>query len=195
MCADVIISFRPGVDRLQKILGEDTLADMELVAEALLKKSIDSPIPSDTRALANSATSNVVKSRNTVIFGFNRVYAAFQDAPGRTTPWVIKPRRKLWLFVPLTQAGRKHRLGANPKNEGLVFGGFFKRVGGKKGRRNGNIPADYILAKQVIVPIKPYGSPIGPNHYFSETLKRNGDWALERLSKMISRRLKNKRKP
>jgi hypothetical protein len=180
-----------GMKKLQKAFGPDVvLREMGLIAEAILKKSIDSPIPSDTRFLANSATSVVEKNRKAVVFGFNRAYAAFQDAPGRSAPHVIKPRKKKWLYVPITQAGRRHRLGANPKNEGLIFGGFVRRVKGTGGGSGGRDRADYILAKEVVIPIKSYGSAIGPNHYFSETVKRNVNWSLEALSKRIKARLK-----
>lgn len=178
-----------GLKKLTKTFSPEVVLDeMELVAEALLKKAIDSPIPSDTRFLANSATSIVEKNRKAVVFGFNRVYAAFQDAPGRSSPYIIKPRKKKWLYVPLTQAGRRHRLGANPQSEGLTFGGFVRRVKGTGGGGGGG-GADYILAKEVVVPIKPYGSAIGPNHYFSETLKRNVNWSLEAISKRLEGRL------
>ena len=39
------------------------------------------------------------------------------------------------------------------------------------------------------LPPKPYGSAVGPNFYFSETLRRNQKWFLEEVAKRVQRRL------
>lgn len=169
---------------------EDILDEMEVIGQELIKRSINAPIPSDTRLLANSGDTVIDRNRKSVTFGFNQVYAAFQDAPGRTKPYIIRPKRKKWIYVPVSQAGRRHRLGANPRNEGLVFGGFIDRTKGRGVNRGGD--ADYILAKEVVVPVKRYGSEVGPNHYFSGTLSRNVDFALEALAARLTRRLQRR---
>ena len=192
-------SLEKGLRKLAEVYSADeVLKDMELIGQQLIKRAIEAPVPSDTRGLANSGDVLVDKGRKEVVIGFNKSYAAFQDAPGKTTPHIIKPRRKKYLYVPTSQRGRKHRIGNNPKNEGLIFGGIVRSVGG--GSRGGSSSgpqqkADYILAKEVIVPIKPYGSALGPNHYFSETMKRNVKFTLEALAKRLARRLGDKLKP
>lgn len=153
----------------KKFGGRALLNELEFIADELLGRAIDSPIPSDTRQLELSATVQMNASKKEALFGFNKVYAAFQDQPGRSGQVVIKPRRKRVLYVPISQKGRKHRLGNRPQDEGLNWG------------------VDYVLKKEVRIRIKPYGSALGPNHYFSETLKRNINWALEALAKRLAR--------
>lgn len=157
----------------RELSSEVTIEDSELVAHELIRRAIDSPIPSDTRALANSAA--VVRGRGEVRFGFNRRYAAFQDSPGRSSPWIIVPRVKKILYIPISSKGRRlHRRGNNPADEGLERG------------------KDYVLRPRVVIPIKPYGSAIGPNHYFSETLRRNQDFIFESLSEKAESRIGKK---
>lgn len=159
-----------GLTELMKRFGSKQVVNqMEVIADELLSRAEDSPIPSDTRQLALSATVHADDRKKEVVFGFNKVYAAFQDQPGRTGVVVIKPRRKKFLYVPLNQRGRKHRLGNKPSDEGLTWG------------------VDYVLKKEVRIKIKGYGSALGPNHYFSETIKRNVNWALEALAKRLER--------
>ncbi len=157
-------SFRTGFLDASRILSTPVMIDdVELVADEILRRAITSPIPSDVRDLARSADS--IKRKDHVTFGFNTRYAAFQDAPGRSLPYTIVPRLKKVLYVPITRKGRTlHRRGNNPLDEGLEKG------------------VDYFLTQKVVIPIKPYGSAIGPNHYFSETLKRNVDFVFDTLT-------------
>lgn len=148
--------------------------ELELVADELLRRAIDSPIPRDQGNLERSATVNRNVQRKEVVFGFNRVYAAFQDQPGRSGIVTVKPRRKKMLYIPISQRGRMHRYGNNPNNEGLIWG------------------VDYVLKKSVDIRIKPYGSALGPNHYFSETLKKNVNFMLDALAKRLERLIKGK---
>lgn len=172
--AENVVDTRPlekGIRKLQKVYSDEAIVDeLELVADELIRRAIDSPIPSDQRNLANSATVNRRVKQKEVIFGFNRQYAAFQDAPGRTSPYVVRPKRKKILYIPISQKGRLHREGNNPRLEGLERG------------------KDYVLARKVTIPIKPYGSAVGPNHYFSETLKKNTDFALRALALRLQKR-------
>lgn len=149
-----------------------------LTCRHLLNVAIRSPIPSDTRALANSDAINIRISGQTKLiatFGFNKAYAAFQDQPGKSGIVEVRPVRKKMLYVPISQRGRLHRLGNNPRNEGLVYG------------------EDYVLKKVVRISIKPYGSPKGPNHYFSETLKRQTDDTFQRIARIVTDRLRRVR--
>jgi len=164
-------SIKEGMRVLSRGLSpEVTVDDMELVAEEIIRRAIDSPIPSDTRALAHSAV--VVAGKEKVTFGFSKIYAAFQDAPGQVAPHVIVPRVKKILYIPISVRGRRnHRYGNNPKDEGLVRG------------------VDYVLSPRVTIPIKAYSLAIGPNHYFSETIKRNTEFIFEAISDRTARRL------
>ncbi|UCG53553.1 MAG: hypothetical protein JSW58_08345 [Candidatus Latescibacterota bacterium] len=168
--------FSKRLSKLAKKLTDKTgvLDDMEFLADELLARAENSPVPSDTRELARSAATVRNDDRKEVVFGFNKVYAAFQDQPEKKSGTiVIKPRRKKILYIPLTSKGRRyHMYGRDPNLEGLVYG------------------RDYILLKEVRIPIKAYGSELGPNHYFSETIKRNINFVFETLAKMIGRRLK-----
>ena len=167
-------SFRQGFRVLSKELSSEvTSGDAVLTAEEIIRRSIDSPIPSELRALANSAV--VIKTREKVTFGFNSRYAFFQDSPGRSVPWIIVPRVKKVLYIPISPKGRRlHRRGNNPDDEGLERG------------------VDYVLRSKVVIPIKPYGSAIGPNHFFSETIRRNVDFIFESISDSAGRRLAKK---
>ena len=187
--------FERKLRRLANRFGsKEVLNDLELIAQDLLKKAVDSPIPRDVGTLAASGLVVKDTSRNRITFGFNRIYAAFQDAPNRRGQYTLRPKFKRWLYVPISQAGRRHRTGVNPESEGLIFGGFVRRVGGgnrssNPAARGGGGAADYILAKEVVIPIRPYGSALGPNHYFSETIKRNRNKVLKDLGLRLSRRL------
>lgn len=168
-----LTQFEKGLRELAQKFGRDTvLPDLELVAEEFLNRVIDAPIPSDMRRLANSSAV-VREGPAKVVFGFNSVYAAFQDQPTRSGGVVtVRPRRKRILYVPLNQRGKLlHRRGMNPATEGLVWG------------------KDYVLKREVKIPIKPYGSEIGPNHYFSGTLKREAGDMLEALARLVKRRM------
>lgn len=140
--------------------------EMAALAQIILRHAIESPIPSDTRQLEESGQVEKDPQKGTVVFGFNRIYAAFQDSghlPGATERVVTPNPPKKFLFIPLTQKGRRHTVGANPKDEGLVRG------------------EDYILAKKAVIPIKAYGSALGPNRYFSRTFETHVDWFFEQL--------------
>lgn len=148
---------------LQSIWGLKALTkEAEVIAEQLISKAID-VIPSDVGELAGSGAVESNLSTGIVRFGFNKVYANFQDGDGRSTQ-VIRKKRKRALYIPITEKGRRqHRLGRNPKNEGLEF------------------LIDYTLKQSVRVSTKPYGSPIGPNQYFTGTLSRNREFFFEQL--------------
>ncbi len=149
---------------LQSIWGLKALTkEAAIIAQELITKTIEAPIPTDTGDLTGSGAVESDLGAGKVRFGFNKVYANFQDGDGRSVQ-VIRPKRKKVLYVPLTDKGRRrHRVGRNPRTEGLVFG------------------EDYTLKKSVRVSIKPYGSPIGPNQYFTGTLSRNRDFFFEQL--------------
>ena len=156
--------FKEDLKRLQKTWGPESLTkEAATIAEELIAITIEAPVPTDTGELAGSAAVETDLGSGKVRFGFNKVYANFQDGDGRKIQ-VIRPKRKRSLYVPLTQKGRRrHRLGRNPKNEGLKFN------------------EDYTLAKEVRTTTKPYGSPIGPNQYFTGTLTRNRDFFFEQF--------------
>jgi len=146
-------------------------AKLEAILLAFMEEKVTAaPIPRDTAGLARSR-SVVARNENgkaKVRFGFNTEYAAFQDQGDRRGVVTIVPRTKKRLYVPLTKAGRSHhRAGANPEDEGLVRG------------------VDYVLAKEVDISIKPYGSPIGPNHYFSGTIRKHWQWIVKAAGKML----------
>jgi len=162
-----------GIKKLSKqFTGEAITFEMEVVANQVLKKAIDSPIPSGLRMLELSATTVRNNSKLEVAFGFSKSYAAFQDQPGKSGSIQIKPRVKKALYIPLTRAGESHRYGLNPVTaEGLKPG------------------VDFIIRRKALIRIKPYGSALGPNHYFSETLKRNVNFMLEALTKRLQQKL------
>ncbi len=148
---------------LQSIWGLKALTkEATAIAHELISKAVDKA-PSDVGELKGSGAVESNLGKGIVRFGFNKVYANFQDGDGRSVQ-VIRPKRKKALYVPLTQKGRKgHRLGRNPKNEGLEF------------------KVDYTLKKEVRVSTKPYSSTNGPNKYFTGTLSRNRDFFFEQL--------------
>ncbi len=162
-------TFRKGLEKLVASVtkSEKLLIDMDLVANEVLTRAIQSPVPRDTADLERSASTSVDTKKREVIFGFNKVYAAFQDAPNKSGSIVIRPKKKKFLFIPLTKKARLHRIGNNPENEGLKRG------------------VDYVLSKKAVIPIKPYGSEIGPNHYFSETLAKNVTFIFKSLAEKI----------
>lgn len=169
-------SFEAGIKRLGKLFSKESVVqELELVADELINLAKDSPIPMDTPegGLASSDTVNVYRNKGEVEFGFNKPHAAFQDQPGRSGTVIVRPRVKKILFIPLTRkAKRTHQRGRNPNDEGLIRG------------------KDYVLARIAKIPIKAYGSELGPNHYFSETLRRNKDWALETLATLLEEKLR-----
>jgi len=156
--------FKEDLKRLQKKWGVESLTkEAASIAEELIAMTIESPVPTDTGDLAGSAAVETDLGAGKVRFGFNKVYANFQDGDGRSIQ-VIRPKRKKFLYVPITEKGRRrHRLGRDPKTEGL------------------ELKIDYTLRKEVQVKTKKYGSPIGPNQYFTGTLSRNRDFFFEQL--------------
>ena len=144
----------------------------------MIKFAKNAPIPRGRYAEGGGlAGSDVVEVRSvqkgkgvSLRFGFNRIYAAFQDAGDRSGSITILPRRKKALFIPLSAAARKHVYGANPTDEGLKWG------------------IDYVLAKKAVIPIKGYGSPVGPNRFFSGTLKAKSKWFIEELGRLLGER-------
>jgi len=171
---DIIVDSAQGMLVLLKKLKvrwskESLTEELEEIAEILLSRAIESPIPTDTGDLAGSGATERDPRRGEVRFGFNKVYAAFQDADGKSEQ-VIVPKRKKFLYVPLTQKGKKHRAGLNPKDEGLVRG------------------KDFILTKRVVVKTKPYGSEVGPNMYFSQTMRDNTEFVFEEIARRMTNR-------
>ena len=81
------------------------------------------------------------------------------------------PRVKKILYIPISTKGRLHRRGNNPLDEGLERG------------------KDFILAPRAVIPVKPYGSAVGPNHFFSETVSRNVDFMFEAITDRAEKRL------
>jgi hypothetical protein len=164
--------FKRGIDSLkQKFSPEDVMSATRLVCEQILSEAVESPVPSDTGLLENSAT--VTRTSQTEwSFGFNSTYAAFQDQPnvtGTGTVTVVPnpASGKKFLYVPISSRGRKdHYYGNNPKDEGLVRG------------------VDYVLKRFVQIQIKSYGSSLGPNHYFSGTWRR---WPATRVEEAIGK--------
>ena len=165
-------SFKLGMKALaDRIEPSKMMIDLSLVAMELLGLSIRSPIPRDEGALAASAAVVKHAAKGEVVFGFNRVYAKFQDQPGKVGYVTIVPRHKKILYIPMTRAGKRHRYGANPRLEGLIRG------------------IDYVLKEKVTIRIKSYRNPIGPNHYFSETLRRQQNRVFTGLAKLIAKRI------
>ncbi len=96
--------------RLQTRWGIKSLTkEAEVIAEQLISKTIEAPVPRDTGDLAGSGTVESNLTEGKVRFGFNKVYANFQDGDGRSIQ-VIRRKRKKALYIPLTDKGRrKHR--------------------------------------------------------------------------------------
>jgi hypothetical protein len=155
---------------LQSWSAREVCGAAKMLADQMLKFAIDSPIPRGRYAAGGGlAGSGTIDSddKTWVKFGFNRVYAAFQDAPGLAGSYVLIPKKKRMLYIPLSDLGRKHVYGANPRLEGLVWG------------------KDYVLTKRVTMAIKGYRSMKGPNHYFSETLRQRSAWFLHELGNTL----------
>lgn len=186
-----LVEFRAGIIRLRAAVSTEALmADAGTVVDMILGDARNSPVPTRTGMLRESSNRDRVDER-TWRFGFNKIYATFQDQPvQKDGVVVVKPVRKKWLYIPLTAAARKHIPGANPLKEGLTFGGFVHRVG--PGPSSGTPDHDYVLAKESHIRIKKYGSDRGPNHYFSETFRKWAakDRAVKALAKLVSLRLK-----
>jgi hypothetical protein len=162
----------------QRLTPETVLPQLKALGQAILADAVNSPVPVDAGLLMNSATMEQTGPAEITI-GFNKVYSAFQDQGSKTGVATVRPKRKKWLFIPLTAAAEKnHRPGGNPKEEGLIFGGFFNTVG--PGPSSGAPTSDYVLAKKALIKINPYGSDLGPNHYFSQTWK---NWVQSGLIK------------
>lgn len=158
--------FNRGLDRLRKSFSvEEVMSATRLVCEQILAESVDAPVPVNNGMLKGSATCQQTGPTE-YSFGFNQVYAEFQDQPDRTGEVVVRPGpSKKFLYIPLTDRGEKdHYYGNNPKDEGLERG------------------VDYVLAKEAHIKIKAYGSDKGPNHYFSGTWKR---WTVEKVERAI----------
>lgn len=168
---------RKGLQTLESRFSKESLSTRVSVplAQQLLEFAIESPIPRDKGTLAGSDSVQLNSANGEVTFGFNSVYAAFMDQPGKTGYVTIKPRRKKALYIPLSRKGEKHRFCHNPKDEGLEWG------------------KDYVLKKSVRVPIRTYGSSKGPNHYFSETLKRREKWFFEAFARRATRVLEGEK--
>lgn len=172
--ADVDIKlFRDSMNRLKRdFRNADFMKDLVAVGQSIIAQAVNSPVPLDTGELARSGHVEPSRKPGEILLGFNKEYAAFQDSgyvSGDVR--VVKPRRKKLLYIPLTRAGEAHQYGANPEEEGLVRG------------------KDYTLTEEVRIKIKPYGSDVGPNLYFSETLRRRTPTIFEDLVKLMRRRL------
>ncbi len=156
--------FTKKLRELQSIWGLKALTkEAAIIAQELITKAVEAPVPTDTGELAGTGAVESNLGSGIVRFGFNKVYANFQDGDGRRVQ-VIRKKRKKALYVPLTEKGRRrHRLGRNPRTEGLKFN------------------VDFTLKREVRVTTKPYGTPIGPNQYFTGTLSRNRDFFFEQL--------------
>jgi len=171
-----ISAYKGSLDELVRRWSREALTEeMAALAQYILRRSIEAPIPSGyTRQLEESGHVDKQPDQGVVYFGYNRRYAAFQDSghlPGVSQRIVTPNPPKKWLYIPLNRAGARHTLGANPKDEGLVRG------------------RDYILAKRVVIPVKAYGSPVGPNKYFSQTFKDHVDWFWKQLGASLQKDL------
>ena len=102
--------FKDDLRRLQKKWGLRSLTkEAAGIAEELITKAIDSPVPSDTGGLSGSGSVESNFDSGKVQFGFTKIYANFQDGDGRSVQ-VIKRKRKKALYIPLTEKGRRrHR--------------------------------------------------------------------------------------
>jgi hypothetical protein len=147
--------------------AQKLLKELERIGQILLSRAVEAPVPTDRGKLAGSTKSETNKGKKEVTIGFNKVYAAFQDG-GKKAEQVIKPRKKKFLFLPISKKGRKHVTGRNPRSEGLKQG------------------VDYLLVKKVTVKTKAYGNPVGPNKYFSETLRQNKEFFFKEIARRMS---------
>jgi hypothetical protein len=162
---------RKSVQALIRAWGQEQVMDAcWKPAQQMLNWAKNAPIPRDVAAGGGLYASGAVErmSSNRLRFGFNRVYAAFQDQGDNAGLLVVLPRHKRSLFIPLSnKARRTHVAGVSPSAEGLVWG------------------EDYVLAANAVIQIKGYGSSLGPNHYFSGTLKRKGKWLREEIARQV----------
>jgi hypothetical protein len=144
-------------------------------ADGVITDAVQSPVPRG--GTGDLGASGVVQDQGKQLaFGFNKSYAQFQDKPDGVFRGfkTILPKVKRILYIPLTSAGRrKHQYGANPEEEGLV-----------KDR-------DYILRPRARIPMKRYGSHLGPNLYFSETLRRKFARFEEDLATLLTANLED----
>lgn len=112
--------FERGMAELAKVYDQKLLRrKLKPLAQAIVAEAINSPIPRDTGALAESGFVEDGRRPGEVVFGFNRPYASIQDLGGRN------------------------------------------------------------------LPPKPYGSPIGPNFYFSRTLARAAPGVYELIATLV----------
>ena len=83
--------------RLEKEVSERVSDQAAQTAANWLLSVAQDYVPIDEGALGASATT--VKEKDGIMFGFNTIYAAVQDAgfPGE----IVKPRRKKALFIPV----------------------------------------------------------------------------------------------
>ena len=102
-------SFTKDIRRLQSIWGLESLTkEAAAVAEELIAKAVEKA-PTTTGELAGSGAVETNRRRGIVRFGFNKVYANFQDGDGRSIQ-VISRKRKKALFIPLNEKARRgHR--------------------------------------------------------------------------------------
>lgn len=107
------------LNQIERVFSHEFLdSKLKILALSILADAVNSPIPRDTGALAESGAMEP-SGEGEVTFGFNRKYASIQD------------------------------------------------LGGSR------------------LPPKSYGSDVGPNFYFSETLRRAGPGVFERITKLI----------
>ena len=111
------------LNQIEKVFSHEFLdSKLKILALSILADAVNSPIPRDTGALAESGAMEP-SGEGEVTFGFNKKYASIQDLGGRKLP---------------------------PKS---------------------------------------YGSDVGPNFYFSETLRLAGPKAFETITKLIQAEL------
>jgi len=112
--------FLQSLAQIEKVYSPEFLdAQLRVLALSIIADAVNSPVPRDTGALAESGSVEAGDKPGEVVFGFNRVYASAQD------------------------------------------------LGTSK------------------LPPKGYGSDVGPNFYFSETVARAAPKALETIGKLI----------
>lgn len=166
-------TWEQGLKKLRQVYSDANILKVgERLCWKLIRKAIVSPVPQDEGTLRNSATVQPYPSQKRVDFGFNTIYAAFQDQPLKQRGIVtVTPVRKKCIYIPLTRAGKKnHYPGNNPQDEGLIP------------------EVDYVLRRWAEIPIKPYGHYLGPNHYFSKTFRdAQQGWFLRELAETLGK--------
>ncbi len=96
------------VQRSNRDIYESLTKEAAAVAEELIAKAVEKA-PTTTGELAGSGAVETNRRRGIVRFGFNKVYANFQDGDGRSIQ-VISRKRKKALFIPLNEKARRgHR--------------------------------------------------------------------------------------